>query len=63
MRRMETAIQTVATHSPADGVSEQGLLRLTKYGPEPVNVKETDTIRSCGSSATSAGFVEAAIEE
>jgi len=33
------------------------LLRLTKYGIEPVTVEQTDHFRSCWSFAT-AGFVE-----
>ena len=50
----------MATHSPMlMAYPNARLLRLSKYGLEPVTVEETDTTRSCGSSAMiRAGFVE-----
>ena len=56
MRRMEesTICQVVmATHSPMlMAYPGARLLRLSKYGLEPVTVEDTDHYRSCGSSAT-----------
>jgi len=68
MRRMEqsTICQVVmATHSPMlMAYPNARLLRLTKYGLEPVSVKETDHYKVMREFCDDpAGFVEAAIEE
>ena len=55
LRRMEqsTICQVVmATHSPMlMAYPNARLLRLSKYGLEPVTVKQTDHYRSCAHSA------------
>ena len=68
MRRMEqsTICQIVmATHSPMlMAYPNARLLRLTKYGLEPVSVKETDHYKIMREFCDDpVGFVEAAIEE
>jgi Predicted ATPase len=68
MRRMEesTICQIVmATHSPMlMAYPGARLLRLTKYGLEPVTVKETDHYKVMREfCADPAGFVEAALDE
>src|SRR5712675_2992023 len=68
MRRMDesTICQIVmATHSPMlMAYPNARLLRLSKYGLEPVTVKETDHYKVMREfCADPAGFVEAAIEE
>jgi predicted ATPase len=68
MRRMEdsTICQVVmATHSPMlMAYPNAGLLRLSKYGLEPVTVEQTDHYKVMREfCADPAGFVEAAIEE
>jgi predicted ATPase len=68
MRRMEISgiCQIImATHSPMlMAYPGAGLLRLTKYGLDPVTVKETDHYKVMREFCDDpAGFVEAAIEE
>jgi predicted ATPase len=68
MRRMEqsTICQVVmATHSPMlMAYPDARLLRLSKYGLEPVTVEETDHYKVMREfCADPAGFVEAAIDE
>src|SRR5438477_1443031 len=68
MRRMEEIGHCqiiMATHSPMlMAYPDARLLRLTKYGLEPVSVKETDHYRVMREFCDDpAGFVEAAIEE
>ena len=68
MRRMETSSHCqiiMATHSPMlMAYPNARLLRLTKYGLEPVTVKETDHYKVMREFCDDpAGFVEAAIEE
>lgn len=68
MRRMEksTICQVVmATHSPMlMAYPNARLLRLSKYGLEPVSVKQTDHFRVMREfCADPAGFVEAVMEE
>ena len=68
MRRMEqSAICQVvmATHSPMlMAYPSARLLRLSKYGPEPVTVEETDHYKVMREFCDDPrGFVEAAIEE
>jgi predicted ATPase len=69
MRRMEEIghcqIIIMATHSPMlMAYPNAQLLRLTKYGLEPVSVKETDHYKVMREFCDDpAGFVEAAIEE
>ncbi len=68
MRRMETSSHCqiiMATHSPVlMAYPNARLLRLTKYGLEPVTVKETDHYKVMREFCDDpAGFVEAAIEE
>src|SRR4051794_12095334 len=68
MRRMEEIGHCqiiMATHSPMlMAYPNARLLRLTKYGLEPVSVKETDHYKVMREfCADPAGFVEAAIEE
>jgi predicted ATPase len=68
MRRMETLgiCQIImATHSPMlMAYPNARLLRLTKYGLEPVTVKQTDHYKVMREFCDDpAGFVEAAIEE
>src|SRR3954452_11161392 len=68
MRRMEEIGHCqiiMATHSPMlMAYPNANLLRLTKYGLEPVSVKETDHYKVMREfCADPAGFVEAAIEE
>jgi predicted ATPase len=68
MRRMDTSGHCqiiMATHSPMlMAYPNARLLRLTKYGLEPVTVKETDHYKVMQEfCADPAGFVEAVIEE
>jgi predicted ATPase len=68
MRRMETSSHCqiiMATHSPMlMAYPNARLLRLTKYGLGPVNVKDTDHYKVMREFCDDpAGFVEAAIEE
>ena len=68
MRRMENIGHCqiiMATHSPMlMAYPNARLLRLTKYGLEPVTVKETDHYKVMREFCDDpAGFVEAAIEE
>jgi predicted ATPase len=68
MRRMETSSHCqiiMATHSPMlMAYPNARLLRLTKYGLEPVTVKETDHYKVMREFCDDPkGFVEAAIEE
>ena len=68
MRRMEqsTICQIImATHSPMlMAYPNARLLRLTKYGLDPVTVKETDHYKVMREfCADPAGFVEAVVEE
>ena len=68
MRRMEISSHCqiiMATHSPMlMAYPNAGLLRLTKYGLEPVTVAETDHYKVMREFCDDpAGFVEAAIEE
>jgi predicted ATPase len=68
MRRMENIGHCqiiMATHSPVlMAYPGARLLRLTKYGLEPVNVKETEHYRIMREFCDDpAGFVQAAIEE
>jgi predicted ATPase len=68
MRRMETSSHCqiiMATHSPMlMAYPHARLLRLTKYGLEPVNVKDTDHYKVMREFCDDPkGFVEAAIEE
>lgn len=68
MRRMEEIGHCqiiMATPSPMlMAYPDARLLRLTKYGLEPVNVEETDHYRVMREFCDDpAGFVEAAIEE
>jgi predicted ATPase len=67
MRRMDTSGNCqiiMATHSPMlMAYPEARLLRLTKYGLDPVTVKETDHYKVMREFCDDpAGFVEAAIE-
>ena len=67
MRRMDTSGNCqiiMATHSPMlMAYPKARLLRLTKYGLDPVTVKETDHYKVMREfSDDPAGFVEAAIE-
>jgi predicted ATPase len=68
MRRMDQSGHCqiiMATHSPVlMAYPDARLLRLSKYGLEPVTVKETDHYKVMREfCADPAGFVEAAIEE
>jgi hypothetical protein len=68
MRRMEVSGHCqiiMATHSPVlMAYPDARLLRLTKYGPEPVTVQQTDHYKVMREFCEDpAGFVEAAIEE
>ena len=68
MRRMENSEHCqviMATHSPMlMAYPGARLLRLTKYGLEPVNVKETDHYKVMREFCEDpAGFVEAVVEE
>jgi predicted ATPase len=68
MRRMETSSHCqiiMATHSPMlMAYPNARLLRLTKYGLEPVNVKDTDHYKVMREFCDDPkGFVEAAIAE
>jgi predicted ATPase len=68
MRRMDQSGHCqiiMATHSPMlMAYPDARLLRLTKYGLEPVTVKETDHYKVMREFCNDpAGFVEAAIEE
>ena len=68
MRRMDQSGQCqiiMATHSPMlMAYPDARLLRLSKYGLEPVTVKETDHYKVMREfCADPAGFVEAAIDE
>ena len=68
MRRMDESGQCqiiMATHSPIlMAYPNATLLRLSKYGLEPVNVKDTDHYRVMREFCDDPhGFVEAAIEE
>jgi predicted ATPase len=68
MRRMDTSGHCqiiMATHSPMlMAYPNARLLRLTKYGLEPVNVKDTDHYKVMREFCEDpAGFVEAVIEE
>ena len=68
MRRMENSGHCqiiMATHSPMlMAYPDARLLRLTKYGLEPVTVKETDHYKVMREFCDDpAGFVEAAMEE
>ena len=68
MRRMDQSGHCqiiMATHSPMlMAYPDARLLRLSKYGLEPVTVKETDHYKVMREfCADPAGFVEAAIAE
>ena len=68
MRRMEASTIcriVMATHSPMlMAYPDARLLRLSKYGLEPVTVKETDHYKVMREfCADPAGFVEAVMDE